>query len=175
MTVVGGLFLSPEVCGRIVDEIERDVWWQWGEINHGGASEVDLSFRRAQVSPVPASCEAVVAGRLLAVARSLARPFGTVGSIEGPNLLRYRPGDFVLSHADEDPRARVRPRKVTLIAFLNSGAFGGGQLRLRPVGRERSIDIEARVGRFVAFPARVHHEVAPLVGGTRYALVAWLH
>jgi predicted 2-oxoglutarate/Fe(II)-dependent dioxygenase YbiX len=170
---VTGAFLPPPICAAVVREVERDGYWRWGEINNGGASRVDLDFRRSQWCELPASCDRVIADRLLAIARSLRREFGPLTSLEGPNLLRYRPGDFIRPHPDENPRTLVRPRKVSIVAFLNGGEFAGGALRLHDRGRV--VSVEPRAGRFVAFPARTVHEVTPVAGGNRYALVAWLH
>ena len=75
---IGGPFLSRELCSQVVQEIERDGCWQWGEINHGGRSHVDLDFRRVQWCPVPQSCRTVISARLLAIARGLALHFGPV-------------------------------------------------------------------------------------------------
>ena len=173
--ILGGTFLSRELCGQIVREIERDGSWQWGEINDGGKPHVDLTFRRAQWCRVPPSCEGLIAGRLLAMARALAPEFGRFRSFEGPNLLRYRPGDFFRAHSDENPSKRHDRRKVTITAFLNDRGFDGGVLRLYQPTGGRLLDIVPRAGRFVAFAPETMHEVTPIVGGNRYSLVAWLH
>lgn len=172
---VTGSFLPPDACAAVVREMERDSLWQWGDINHGGDSEVDLSFRRAQWCAVPRSCEALLADRLLAVGHGLEREFGALTSFEGPNLLRYREGHFFRPHPDEDPRTRVRPRKVTITVSLNDETFSGGTLRLYPGRDGHPMDVAPRCGRFVAFPSRMVHEVTPITNGTRYALVAWIH
>ena len=173
--VVSGTFLSRELCARVVEEVEAGAWWQWGEVNHGGGSHVDLEMRSVQVAPVVPGCEAVIAARLGAVVRTLSRTFGRINSVEGPNLLRYRPGDFVGPHPDENPRTRIRPRKVTVVAFLNDRGFGGGVLSLRRPEGGRTIHIPPRAGRFVAFPSDTIHAVSPATHRNRYALVAWLH
>ncbi len=161
VTHVGGRFLAPALCYAVVAELERSAVWQWGEITRDGRAQVDTDFRRAQWCAVPASCEAIVAERLLAIGRGLRAVFGPLRTFEGPNLLRYRPGDFFRPHADVDSRIRVRPRRVTITAFLNDGEFDGGVLRIWPSGR-RPIDIPATTGRFVAFPAPTVHEVTPV-------------
>jgi len=173
--VISGSFLARELCGRVVDELEHAAWWQWGEVNHGGRSHVNLRLRSAQVSPVVPSCEAVIAEGLHVAARTAAAVFGPVNSVEGPNLLRYRHGDFVGPHPDEDPRTRLRPRRVTVIAFLNDRGFSGGVLSLSSHDGRRSVRIPPRAGSFVAFPSSTLHAVSPTVGGNRYAVVAWLH
>jgi predicted 2-oxoglutarate/Fe(II)-dependent dioxygenase YbiX len=173
--VVGGEFLPLGLCRQVVREVERNAWWQWGEVNRNGRSHVDLRFRRVQVCSVVPSCEAVLAERLLVVVRSLVRTFGRIDSVEGPNLLRYRPGDFVGPHPDENPRTRIRPRKVTVIVFLNDREFEGGVLSLHRADGGRTHHIPPRAGWFVAFPSKIIHAVSPATGGNRYALVAWLH
>ena len=175
MSAVTGSFLSRELCGRVVQEIERDGVWRWGEINRGGRSRVDPNVRRAQWCLVPSSCDPLIGGRLLAVTRSLRSVFGPVHSVEGPNLLRYRAGDFFRPHPDEDPQKQVRPRTATIIAFLNDTGFGGGSLRLHRTGGRQPLTIAPSAGRYVAFPASTVHEVTAIDGGSRYALVAWLH
>jgi predicted 2-oxoglutarate/Fe(II)-dependent dioxygenase YbiX len=174
LTAVAGTFLPRELCSQVVQEIEREGCWQWGEINHGGRSQVDLKFRRVQWCPVPGSCSDIVAARLVSIARGLVPYFGAIRSFEGPNLLRYRPGDFFRAHPDENPVVRIRPRKVTVTAFLNSG-FEGGVLRLHASDGVEPLDILPRAGRFVAFRSSTVHEVSTITGGNRYALVAWLH
>jgi predicted 2-oxoglutarate/Fe(II)-dependent dioxygenase YbiX len=173
-THVRGRFLDPALCRAVVAELEQVAVWQWGQITRDGRVQVDADFRRAQWCNVPPSCESVVAGRLLAIGRGLASAFGPLRSFEGPNVLRYRPGDFFRPHPDEDPKTRVRPRRVTITAFLNDGGFDGGVLRMWPPGR-RPVEIPATAGGFVAFPARTVHEVTAVAGGNRYALVAWMH
>jgi predicted 2-oxoglutarate/Fe(II)-dependent dioxygenase YbiX len=173
--VVAGTFVSRDLCTQIVAEIERDGCWQWGEINYGGRSHVDLEFRRTQWCAVPPACEALVAGRLLAIGRALATAFGPIRSFEGPNLLRYRAGDFFRPHADVNPRERVDRRSATITVFLNDRGFDGGVLRLYERRGGRPLEIAPRAGRFVAFDPEIVHEVTPIVGGNRYALVAWLH
>jgi predicted 2-oxoglutarate/Fe(II)-dependent dioxygenase YbiX len=175
MTAVTGWFLPPHVCAAIVREAELHGWWQWGEVNYGGASEVDLTLRRTQWTRVPDSCETLIASRLSSISRSLERVFGPLRSLEGPNLLRYRPGDYFRPHPDEDPRTRVRPRRVTLSASLNQHEFSGGVLRLHGSTRHGMLSAPPEVGRFIAFPSRTVHEVTPISQGSRYALVAWLH
>jgi predicted 2-oxoglutarate/Fe(II)-dependent dioxygenase YbiX len=174
-SIVAGTFVSEDLCDQIVAEIERDGCWQWGEINYGGRSHVDLEFRRTQWCPVPPSCEALIAGRLLAIARALATEFGPVGSFEGPNMLRYRPGDFFRPHADENPCERVNRRKASITVFLNDRGFDGGVLRLYDPRGGRRLDVVPRAGRFVAFDPEIVHEVTPIADGNRYTLIAWLH
>lgn len=174
-TAMTGEFLARTLCRQVVREIERDACWQWGEINRDGRSHLDLQFRRAQYSLVPASCIPLVAGRLLDIARGLAPELGPFRGFEGPNLLRYRAGDFVRPHMDEDPANRRDRRKVTITAFLNDRGFEGGMLRLYRPGGGGALEVAPSAGRFVAFPVETMHEVTPVTAGVRYALVAWLH
>jgi predicted 2-oxoglutarate/Fe(II)-dependent dioxygenase YbiX len=173
---IGGEFLSPALCDGIVREAEREAWWQWSEIDQNGAPRVNLDFRRGQWCVIPRSCQAVLAARLLAVGRGLARHFGPMRGFEGPNLLRYRGGDFFRAHQDEHPSTLAhRRRKLTITAFLNDRGFDGGVLRLHGLDGGRPLDVTPRAGRFVAFPADTVHEVSRIGGGNRYTLVAWMY
>lgn len=177
MPVIGGVLLPRQLCGEIVRELEREACWQWAEINYGKGepSQVDRDFRSSQWCLVPPSCEPLIAARLLAVARGLERELGPFRGFEGPNIVRYRSGDFLRRHCDEDPAKRLYRRKVAIIAFLNDRGFEGGVLRVHPPNGGSPRDIVPAAGRFVAFPAETMHEVTPIRGGNRYVLVAWLH
>ncbi|HEX3474545.1 MAG TPA: 2OG-Fe(II) oxygenase [Kofleriaceae bacterium] len=174
--VIGGRFISGDLCRVILDEVDRNAWWQWSQIDSDGYTGVQLGFRRGTWCEVPRRCRRVVAGRLLAIGVGLRRQFGDFRGFEGPNLLRYGDGDFFRAHQDErSGRAWFRRRSVTIVAFLNDTGFAGGVLRLHGVDRGRVLDLRPRAGTFVAFPAETYHEVSPIHGGDRYTIVAWLY
>jgi predicted 2-oxoglutarate/Fe(II)-dependent dioxygenase YbiX len=174
---VGGPFLPPPLCDLFVKEVERDDRWRPSEVSYGSRPLVDTTFRSSQWSGVPYSCDALVAGRMLAVTRSLVCHFGRIRGVEGPNVLRYRAGDFFRTHQDENPaNRRAEGRRVTVVAFLNDSEFLGGTLRLDDLGKSSfPLLVSPRKGRFVAFPANVRHDVSPVEGGARYTLVWWCY
>ncbi|MEX2214237.1 MAG: 2OG-Fe(II) oxygenase [Phycisphaeraceae bacterium] len=85
-------------------------------------------------------------------------------------LLLYEKGSFFLPHRDGEKRDRM---VATLIIALPS-AHEGGELVVRHEGRERTIDF-APLSRFqtqfAAFYCDCEHEVKPVTGGYRLALV----
>ena len=172
---VAGRFLSRELCREVLLEIERSAWWQWSQIDEDGHTDVNLDFRRGQWCEVPPRCRRLVAGRLLSIGAGLRRHFGPWCGVQGPNILRYRAGDFFLRHQDErsDAASFRHRRRVTIAAFLNDRGFEGGLLRLHRFDGGRPLDIVPRAGFFVAFPSETYHEVTPIRGGDRYTLVAW--
>jgi predicted 2-oxoglutarate/Fe(II)-dependent dioxygenase YbiX len=72
-------------------------------------------------------------------------------------------------------------RQVTLVLFLESsreaepsGGFNGGLLRLFPDEGD-PIDVVARQGMLVAFPASMRHEVTRVRSGRRDTIVDWFY
>jgi len=105
---------------------------------------------------------------------------------EGAGFLRYEAGGFYGPHVDRADLPSwpdAARRALTIVLFLNSsceidsaGDFTGGRLRLFPngIGAE-AVDIVPRRGTLVAFPACITHEVTPVQGGTRDAVVDWYY
>ena len=72
-------------------------------------------------------------------------------------------------------------RQVTIVLFLESsreiepsGGFSGGVLRLFPDDGD-PIEIVAKGGTLVAFPASMPHEVTRVTSGRRDAIVDWFY
>jgi len=106
----------------------------------------------------------------------------SLGGREGAGFIRYPVGGFYRPHRDR-ASAPAWPdaarRLIALVAFLNSsdeaeaGGFSGGTLRLDVDATP--IDVQPRAGLLVAFPADTLHEVTPVRGGTRDAVVDWFY
>lgn len=153
-----------------------------GEVLGSGIA-LDEEVRRVVHVEVAADVLALVERRLDAYRDPIARFFGVALSArEGASVLRYAPGGFYRPHADRGdvpswPAAAIR--LVTVVLFLDSsrdadpaGAFDGGFLRLLPRHRP-PIEIVPVRGRLVAFPADTVHEVTPVRGGSRDAVIDW--
>jgi predicted 2-oxoglutarate/Fe(II)-dependent dioxygenase YbiX len=139
--------------------------------------------RRASHVEVPESIFALIDSHLDAQREAVSVFFGQrLEGREGVTLLRYDPGGFYKPHVDrgELPAWPAAARRAfTAILFLESsrgidpaGCFSGGVLRLLPDG-EAPIEILPRRGVLVAFPADTLHEVTPVTGGCRDAIVDW--
>lgn len=105
------------------------------------------------------------------IAEHFARPLET---IEEPQFLRYRPGDYFVPHQDGNTplvHDDTRFREVSAVIFLSDPAeYEGGALVLHG---DESVTVAARSGSLVAFPAETTHEVTPLTGGERFSVVSW--
>jgi SM-20-related protein len=104
-----------------------------------------------------------------------------LGEREGPGFIRYPAGGYYRAHVDcgVDPQWPAASRRAaSLVVFLNTSApdggdFAGGLLRLFSSGD--TIDVIPEAGLLVAFKSDVPHEVTPVRGGTRDAIVDWFY
>jgi predicted 2-oxoglutarate/Fe(II)-dependent dioxygenase YbiX len=147
--------------------------------------EVQEDVRRATQIDIADSVLAMVDAALDAVRAPIASFYQLVlQSREGASFLRYETGGFYRPHVD---RAHVpswpltERRQVTLVLFLESsreaepsGGFNGGLLRLFPEEGD-PIDVVARQGMLVAFPASMRHEVTRVRSGRRDTIVDWFY
>jgi len=147
--------------------------------------DVERDARRAIEVDVPDEVIARVESRLDACRDDVAWFYGlSLHGREGAGFLRYASGGFYGPHVD---RAEVPSwpdaarRAITVVLFLNSsceaearGDFSGGRLRLFPSGAD-AVEIIPRRGTLVAFPASIAHEVTPVSGGARDAVVDWYY
>ena len=94
---------------------------------------------------------------------------------EGPGFLRYTRGGFYRVHRDVAPDVDEDfPRRISVVVFLTTAGeeCEGGSLRLYSPD---AVDIAPRAGMLVAFPADTPHEVLPVTGGVRDAIVDWFY
>ena len=112
--------------------------------------------------------------------------FDIQGMAEPPNVMRYRAPDLDPNgkpgkydwHLDVGPGDVPSMRKISYSILLNPGEYRGGELAFR-IGRSEDPhpgqnDLKA-VGSFLIFPSYIMHSVLPMIKGTRYAVVGWVH
>lgn len=147
--------------------------------------ELQQDVRRATQIDIADTVLAIVDAALDAVRVPIASFYGLVlRSREGASVLRYETGGFYKPHVD---RADVpswpltEKRQITVVLFLESsresepsGGFSGGVLRLFPEDGD-PIDISAKGGTLVAFPAAMRHEVTRVTSGRRDTVVDWFY
>ncbi|MBF0247680.1 MAG: 2OG-Fe(II) oxygenase [Alphaproteobacteria bacterium] len=96
------------------------------------------------------------------------------GFEEQLQLAAYGPGHHYDWHIDRGRGPVAGRRKLTLSVQLSAPeAYVGGELELNADGRPFQAPKER--GTAVAFAATTLHRVAPVVGGLRQSLVAWIH
>lgn len=88
---------------------------------------------------------------------------------EGNCLLRYQSGEEYTAHYDG---ATAHGRCVSVILYLNDD-YEGGELEFVNFG----LKIKPRAGSLYLFPSTFayRHVAHPVTGGTKYAIVTWLH
>lgn len=151
----------------------------------GSGITTEATVRRASHIEVDDETLAFIEGRLDEVRDTAARFFGVpLTGREGTSVLRYTAGGFFRQHRDRGDvpswPAAAR-RRLAVVIFLTtskesdpSGTFGGGILRLLPDDEaDTSIDLHARAGTLVVFPATRLHEVTLVREGVRDAIVDW--
>ena len=96
---------------------------------------------------------------------------------ETPELMRYQPGGFYISHADSENMdlesqtwSKVIDRDISLLIYLNED-FEGGELSFYKFNYQ----IRPRAGAVVLFPSdhRYLHQAEKVTKGVRYAIVSW--
>jgi|GraSoiStandDraft_43_1057313.scaffolds.fasta_scaffold355892_2 SM-20-related protein len=186
-------FLEPEVCERLIAEMcgapGRPA--TVGVLAEGsGEEEVDDQYRRTRMADVSDATMSLIENRLRAAKPAVEEHFSMpLGSVQKPQFLVYREGDFFRPHIDNaddaseravsDPVAR---RRVSMVVFVNggTGAYAGGALTLYGLldndGRGASVGIPVTEapGLLVAFRSETLHSVTPVTGGERCSIVSWL-
>jgi predicted 2-oxoglutarate/Fe(II)-dependent dioxygenase YbiX len=175
--------VPANVCRRIRAAMDRGAAAPAGIL--GEVVVEDEEARRAREVDLDEATLALAESVIENLRGPVERFFATrLGPREGVGALRYQPGGFYGPHRD---RAHVGSwpgaarRRIAVVLFLNTslaaagdGEFDEGLLRVYP-SEGCAIDIAPREGLVVAFPADLLHEVTPVAGGTRDALVDWFY
>jgi predicted 2-oxoglutarate/Fe(II)-dependent dioxygenase YbiX len=182
------IFIAPDVldapsCRRVQAAMDAGTPEPAEVLADGFERQHDV--RRATQIDVAEPVLAMVDAALDAVRIPIASFYGLVlQSREGVSFMRYETGGFYKPHVD---RAHVpswpltERRQITMVLFLESsrevepsGGFNGGILRLFPEDGD-PIEIAAKGGTLVAFPASMPHEVTRVTAGRRDTVVDWFY
>jgi PKHD-type hydroxylase len=113
--------------------------------------------------------------RLAGVVRSLNADyfgFDLFGFTEGFQFTKYEaPSGHYSKHIDKMFGKTIRKLSIT-VQLSDSSEYEGGDLELTLGGKPDVMD--KALGKAIAFPSYVLHEVKPVTKGTRYSLVAWV-
>lgn len=187
-------FLEPEVCKTVIEEMCVSAAAPASVYGAGSSGKIDERVRKAtRLSPAADTCEHVRL-KLWTARLEIARHFGlTLESCEGPQFLRYKPGDFFVAHQDGNTGLlqldKEQGRKISVVIFLNrqsesAGSEPGTNIALPSYEggslvftnwREGHDEFRmlGEAGTLVAFPAETTHEVTLVTAGERYSIVSW--
>lgn len=166
---------SPEECKKIIEIGNKR---QLLEASVGGEDKkliVDKKLRETKISWIyPSEETAFIFRRVTDVMMEINKQyfnFDLFGFAEGFQFTRYdSPDGMYVAHMDKILHAT--PRKLSLTIQLSSPSdYEGGELMVH-TGSSQAMD--KSLGKLIAFPSYVMHEVKPVTKGTRYSLVAWL-
>ena len=164
-------FLDADTCTRVRRAMDEG-HVEPAEILHGHIETQDDVRRAAYVDVADAVLEEVEA-RLDAARDTIGRFFGlALTAREGAGFVRYPDGGFYRPHRDRADVASwpdASRRRIAVVVFLNDD-FSGGVLRLL---EHETLDLVPKAGALVAFPADRLHEVTPVRGRARDAIVDW--
>lgn len=172
-TVFPGAF-APEECRRLTDLFARL------DAQDGGlvAGRFDNKVRQSALVWLPEDDDlAWVHGRmarLAADANNQLFHFALDGFDEQLQMAAYGPGHYYDWHIDRGRGSVAGRRKLTLSVQLTApDAYLGGELEINADGHPFQAPREQ--GTAIAFGSATLHRVAPIVGGLRHSLVAWVH
>ena len=104
-------------------------------------------------------------------------------AIENLQLGRYRPGDHYQWHKDSEnlpydlphaPLLNGNTRKISMgVSLSDPKDYKGGNFQFW-FGKPYPVKQFRKQGTLVFFPSALWHRITPILGGTRYSLVAWV-
>ena len=179
-----GLFVRPSgfdeaSCADFVSLL-RDAPSTQSEIETLRSVHVDETTRRSLSLKVPEDRENEIVAYFESMKPAIETHFGvTLGVLERPHFLLYKPGAFFTPHRDR-PRVtklEVSDRQISMVLFLNHD-YQGGELTFYELidgdeWRDKGFPCEAAPGLFVAFRSDQLHEVTPVISGERFTIASW--
>lgn len=181
-------FLDAAMCAELVNDLahtDAAAATVYG-VSSGGS--IDETMRKTKRLIPAVKTVDWISSRLLSQRDAVAAHFGlTLTTIEEPQFLRYKVGDFFVAHQDGNTglilSEREQSRKISVIIFLNqqtespqvTGYCGGSLVftEWRPDRKRGRFEMAASAGTLVAFRAETTHEVVPVTNGIRYTIASW--
>jgi len=168
---------TTEECGALLGSLPEDGWRNAGVTESRGAgSRYDATVRSATLQNLPQD-ETWPSRRLLDAIgeiNSAAFRFDIRGIDHGdpPSVVRYEAGSQDHFRPHQDAGASQSHRKLTFVVQLSPpDSYVGGDLVFLEGGSAASRE----QGTLTVFPSFLTHVVSPVVAGTRFAVVGWIH
>jgi Rps23 Pro-64 3,4-dihydroxylase Tpa1-like proline 4-hydroxylase len=179
-------------CEILIDNIEQEVktentslYWEKAE-SYGEQTQTDfnkeittyrnnylINLSKAALRDSPSAIELhnAYAQSIISCSVNYIKHFEITEQLyhEQYQLLKYAQGQKYSSHYDGSPS---NGRMLSVICYLNDGYEGGGLFF-----KNQNITIKPQKGDVVLFPSNYAfvHESLPIVSGTKYSLVTWIH
>ena len=172
--------LSPDECTRLIGIFDASADTTAGRLS--GGSQTDTRICRTLWMDDAAET-AWIFVRLAELVADVNREnfhFDLEEFRESAQILRYdapdtgSPAGRYDSHVDIGAGGHSATRKLSLSIQLSAAdSYTGGGLQIG--NDDQGWSAPRAPGSAILFPSFVRHSIAPLVSGTRYALVAWVH
>ena len=171
------VFTAAE-CDRIIAMADDQAGWSSAGVyvpTAGGT--VDYSSRSVQGTPLPVDVDRFPLRQLVdALAEANDETYGydlrVIPQRDFPNVLRYSAESADHFRAHRDTGRAFSTRKLTFTLQLSDPrTYMGCDLIFTDLG----MPADRAQGMLVTFPSFEMHHVTPVVRGTRYAIVGWVH
>ena len=172
------LFAAAD-CARIVRLVGDSPAWQRAGVYSGTreGSTVDLEERSARSVSLPLDdagwpLSTIIEGLTTANDEYFRFDLVTVPADDAPSVMRYEAdsADHFKAHRDAGPFAPTRKLTFT-VQLSNPSDYIGGDLVFPDLGGTAP----RAIGTLISFPSFEFHHVTPVLRGTRFAIVGWVH
>jgi predicted 2-oxoglutarate/Fe(II)-dependent dioxygenase YbiX len=172
--VAPGIFAGPLFSERETEAIlaiaERH-HWRKARVSSKAGEVVKREVRAAGVQyekDVP-PLGALIRRRVLAATAAFSSRLAPAAStLEGLQLIRYKPGGFYNVHKDNPGGARDNQREISVVVYLNDD-FRGGATAFTNL----DYAFIPRTGYVLLFPSGYKHKAEAVVEGTKYVIAGW--
>ena len=177
-------FFDQPTCRRLINEICQARSVAALTFGRDESGEVDQRARKVRSAQLNAQTVNHVKSVLVDHLPRLREHFDIpVCTVEEPQFLWYRTGDFFVAHQDGNTKMiqleSDRLRRISLSVFLNeegegkpAGYTGGSLIFTDLLTGDRCL-VRGETGKLVAFRSELTHEVKPVKHGERFAVVTW--
>lgn len=177
-------FLDIDLCRKLRAQAEQSAGVPAQVTKSTG--RVDVTMRQTSRLSFSTQTEELINSHLRQLQPQLEKYFDVrLSGFEKLQFLRYRQGDFYKPHADRNDKPEspdyIKARRISIVIFLNSqsrkdqpDSYSGGTFVVWNSNLLRTpMRMEGEVGKLIAFPSNLVHEVEPVKTGERYSIVNW--
>jgi predicted 2-oxoglutarate/Fe(II)-dependent dioxygenase YbiX len=178
-------FLEPDVCRELRVEAEKCVALP-AQVTKA-TSRVDVNMRQTSRLSFSTATEERINNLFHQLQPQLQDFFDVkLSGFEKFQFLLYCAGDFYKRHADRNDKPEspnyIKARRISIVLFLGNedqtnspDSYTGGTLVVWADSPETPLRVEGEVGKLIAFPSDLVHEVEPITSGKRYSIVNWFY